>query len=215
MRFQNHTGVFLLPNQIPPATNPHGRDLELQLLPSSNSPSSTLDASIFHNSDQNRDTQLQLSIGSTSSNSNFNTDPDKILLKSNEEPALLATRLKELANEQLCLAISENALADETRQHAIREIELAEQEFADAKRIRLHAQAELDKARRLKEHANKQINGSLLQITCHACKKQLQSTTFVSAPAHGNSLFSYILAAATEGEGENHNRICQLQMTNS
>ncbi|KAJ8648410.1 hypothetical protein MRB53_001433 [Persea americana] len=186
-RLQKHTeAVFLLPNQIPSVTNPH-HNLELHLLPSSNSLSSTLHASISHNSGEKHDTQLHLSIGSTSSNFNFNTDPDQSSQKSNDESALVAMKLKEIANEQLCVAISENALADEMRHQARREIELAEQEFADAKRIRQHAQVEIDKARILKEHATKKINGALLQITCHACKQQFQSTTLVSAPADENS----------------------------
>lgn len=212
MRLPKHTStVFLIPEQNPSAIDPH-LSLELQLLPLSNSPSSTLDPSTSHASDENSATRLQLSIGSTNSNSNSNTDPDQNSQKSMEEPALAASRLKEQAREQLRLAISEKALADGARQEARRQIELAEQEFANAKRIRLQAQAELDKAQILKEHATKQVNAALLQITCLACKQQFQPTT----PADENSLvISYMSSAATEGEGENDNRIWQLQMANT
>ncbi|XXG51292.1 hypothetical protein AAC387_Pa02g5100 [Persea americana] len=203
--------VFLLPEQNQSAIDPQ-LSLELQLLPLSNSPSSTFDASISRASDENSATRLQLSIGSTNSNSNSNTDPDQNSQKSIEEPSLAASRLKEQAHEQLRLAISEKALADNARQEARRQIELAEQEFANAKRIRLQAQVELDKARILKDHATKQMNATLMQITCLACKQQFQPTT----PTEENSLvISYMSSAATEGEGENDNRIWQFQVANT
>lgn len=208
LRLPKHTStVFLIPEQNPSAIDPH-LSPELQLLPLSNSPLSAFDPSTSHASDENSATRLQLSIGSTNSNSNSNTNSQKSI----EEPALAASRLKEQAREQLRLAISEKALADGARQEARRQIELAEQEFANAKRIRLQAQAELDKAQILKEHATKQVNAALLQITCLACKQQFQPTT----PADENSLvISYMSSAATEGEGENDNRIWQLQMANT
>ncbi|KAK8525961.1 hypothetical protein V6N13_017037 [Hibiscus sabdariffa] len=123
--------------------------------------------------DDNHSTQLQLSISSQSTAQ---------------------------APQQLRLAMEEKAYAEEARREAKRQIEIAEQEFAKAKRIRQQAQAELEKAQALKDHAIKQINSTILQITCHACKQQFQART----PPEENSLVvSYISSALTEGEVEN------------
>lgn len=88
---------------------------------------------------------------------------------------VVASRLKEEAREQLRLAMAEKAYAEEARNAAKRQIELAEQEFANAKRIRQQAQSEMEKAHALKEHAIKQINSTILRITCHACKQQFNN----------------------------------------
>ncbi|KAK8686748.1 hypothetical protein V6N13_125768 [Hibiscus sabdariffa] len=123
--------------------------------------------------DDNHSTQLQLSVSSQSTAQ---------------------------APQQLRLAMEEKAYAEEARREAKRQIEIAEQEFAKAKRIRQQAQAELEKAQALKDHAIKQINSTILQITCHACKQQFQART----PPEENSLVvSYISSALTEGEVEN------------
>ncbi|KAJ8479262.1 hypothetical protein OPV22_022989 [Ensete ventricosum] len=47
-------------------------------------------------------------------------------------------------------------------------------EFANARRIRQQAQADLQNAYLLRDHARKQMNLLLLQMTCHACRKQFQ-----------------------------------------
>lgn len=118
------------------------------------------------------------------------------------EPALAASRLKELASEQLKLAMAEKASAEEARQEAKRQTELAEMEFANARRIRQQAQAELEKAHILKEQAIKKVSSTILQITCHACKHQFQATA-AGAPSDETSLaMSYMSSALTEGEGE-------------
>lgn len=113
--------------------------------------------------------------------------------------------------------MAEKAYADEGRKEAKRQIEVAEKEFANAKRIRQEAQAELDKAYALKEHAIKQINSTMLQITCHACKRQFHQarpttlsliTPFPPPPQDENSLvLSYMSSAITTegGEVENYN----------
>ncbi|KAJ4974096.1 hypothetical protein NE237_007270 [Protea cynaroides] len=184
-------------------------NLELQLLPSSNPHSNIIDVSVSPNSDENHATQLQLSIGSCDheeKNDGGRYSPrDKNAV---EEPGLMVSRLKEQAREQLMQAMTEKAFAEEARLQAKRQIELAEQEFGNAKRIRQQAQAELDKAQILKEHATKQINSTILQITCQACKQQFQATNLASsAPPDENSLVvSYMSSAITEGEGENDNR---------
>ncbi|OVA08646.1 zinc finger protein [Macleaya cordata] len=215
--------VFLCPdrkhqNSTPSSADNHHHNLELQLLPSSNPHlMNNMDTSVSQNSDENHVTQLQLSIGScdhgeknesnqpNSNKSGCGSSPRDAM--NVEEPAIAASRMKEQAREQLKLAMAEKAFAEEARQQAKRQIELAEQEFANAKRIRQQAQAELDKAQILKEHATKQINSTILQITCHACKQQFQATIATSsAPPDENSLVvSYMSSAITEGEGENDN----------
>ncbi|KAF9625230.1 hypothetical protein IFM89_020816 [Coptis chinensis] len=206
--------VFLH-NQNNPSTADHHHNLELQLLPSSKP---LQNASASRNTDENHATQLQLSIGSSdhgeknevSKNKINNNDAVKSPPKNkntNEESMSIASRMKEQAQEQLKLAMAEKAYAEEARQQAKRQIELAEQEFTNAKRIRQQAQVELDKAQILKEHATKQINSTILQITCHACKQQFQAISS-STPPDENSLVaaSYMSSAITEGEGENDNR---------
>ncbi|XP_043723016.1 zinc finger protein SHOOT GRAVITROPISM 5-like [Telopea speciosissima] len=201
-------------------TKDQHHNLELHLLPSSNPLSNTIDSSVLPNSDENQVTQLQLSIGScdngekneanqtiSSSKNAGRSSPCRDKNAVEKEPAgLMALTMKEQAREQLRLAITEKAFAEEARLQAKRQIEVAEQEFANAKRIRQQAQAELDKAQILKEQATKQINSTILQITCQACKQQFQATK-LEVPSDENSLvLSYISSAITEGEGENDNR---------
>lgn len=98
--------------------------------------------------------------------------------------------------------MAEKALADEARQQAKRQIELAEQEFANAKRIRHQAQVELNRAQALRDHAVKQINSTLLQVTCYGCKQQFQAKPLIVSDE--NSLVaSYMSSVVTEGEEEN------------
>ncbi|OMO54944.1 Zinc finger, C2H2 [Corchorus capsularis] len=180
--------------------NAHHHNLDLQLLTTSNPSEATVSP---RKDGHNHSTQLlQLSIGSCDIGEKFeqstvtciNINKEPIIKKSaasHEKPA------RQQAREQLRLAMAEKVYAEEARQQAKRQIELAEQEFANAKRIRQQAQAELDKAQALKDHAIKQINSTILQITCHACKQQFQART----PPEENSLvLSY--SATTEGEVE-------------
>ncbi|KAE9597473.1 hypothetical protein Lal_00029893 [Lupinus albus] len=85
--------------------------------------------------------------------------------------------VREQAREELRIAMAEKAYAEEARKQAKTQIELAELEFANAKRIRQQAQAELNKAYGLKQHAIKQINSTMLQITCHSCKQHFQASS--------------------------------------
>nr|KYP41183.1 Zinc finger protein MAGPIE [Cajanus cajan] len=138
---------------------------------------------------------LQLSTPTKkSSNSNSEKQSNMALL-----------RVQEQAREHLRIAMAEKAYAEEARKQAKRQIELAEQEFTNAKRIRQQAQAELDKAYALKEHAMKQINSTMLQITCHACKQQFQARN--AAPDENSLVLSYVSSAITTegGEVENDN----------
>lgn len=182
------------PNMIKSSTiDKH--NLELQLLTTTTSSSSpAFDVSVSSKPNEDHSAyNLQLSIGS----SDFNESSEN----ANEKRSSDTLRLKDDATEQLKLAMTEKAYAEEARQQAKRQIELAEQEFANAKRIRQQAQAELDKANALKEHAIKQINSTLLQITCHSCKQKFQSTTrFNVIDDNNNSLaLSYISSGLSEG----------------
>ncbi|KAI5568667.1 hypothetical protein POPTR_012G040200v4 [Populus trichocarpa] len=191
----------------------HYHNLELQLSTASGNP---LEISVSPKREDNHSTQLQLSIGSSDvsdrNESNISyTDKDhgKSSPRENNNgsprPELGASRLKEqVIREQLMMAMAEKIHAEEARQQAKRQIELAEQEFANAKRIRQQAQAELDKAQALKQHAIKQINSTILQITCHACKQKFHART----QADENSLvMSYMSSATTEDEVEHINGI--------
>ncbi|QCD85471.1 hypothetical protein DEO72_LG2g5831 [Vigna unguiculata] len=124
--------------------------------------------------------QLQLSIGS--------------LEKGCMREKWLGERVEDEAREQLRMAVAEKAYAEEARKHAKRQMEQAELEFTNAKRIRQQALAELDKACALKDHAIKQINSTMLQITCLACKHHFQT-----APSdHTSFVFSYITRDAAQ-----------------
>ncbi|XP_045815910.1 zinc finger protein SHOOT GRAVITROPISM 5-like [Trifolium pratense] len=159
----------------------------------------------------NRSTQLNLSIGSSnmsekneSNNRNKSNSSPKESSNSNEKVQSTTTnnmalvRVQEQAKEQLRIAMAEKAYAEEARKQAKKQIEMAEQEFNNAKRIRQQAQGELDKAYGLKQHAIKQINSTMLQITCQACKQQFQH--------EDNSLvLSYVSSAITTEGGEVEN----------
>lgn len=173
-----------------------------------------MEASFPPNSDENQSTQLQLTIGSHSNSSQDRNSP-KEKQPIEEEPASSASKLKEQAREQLRLAVAEKAFADEARQQAKRQIELAEQEFANAKRIRQHAQAELNKAQIIKDHATKQINATLLQITCHSCKQHFRTSKGAAPPDENSLAMSYMSSAITEGEADNDNNIRRPKITNT
>ncbi|GAV84403.1 zf-C2H2 domain-containing protein [Cephalotus follicularis] len=185
-------------------------NLELQLL----TKSYPIDASVSPRRDHNHSIQLQLSIGSSEfgykNDSNItysNKDTSQSSSKdrnNSEKPVLMASRLIEQACGQLKLAMAEKAYAQEARQQAKRQIELAEQEFTNAKKIRQQAQAELDKAHDLKEQAIKQINSTILQITCHTCKRKFQAR---AAPDENSLVLSHMSSAITEGEVGNDNQI--------
>ncbi|KAK6925457.1 Zinc finger C2H2-type [Dillenia turbinata] len=218
------TDLNYTPHHHPSKISQH-HNLELQLLTtsSSNYPVDlVLSAKVDDNQHQLNSTHLQLSIGSSDfSESSVRKSRKDVSCRSfsrernvgGEGHALAASRLKEQAREQLRMAMAQKAYAEEARKQAKQQIELADKEFANAQRIRQQAQAELDKARALKEHAMKQINTTILQITCHSCKQQFQArttTTTVTAPPpllpsdeHSLVLSYNVSSAVTEGEMEN------------
>ncbi|XVF53738.1 hypothetical protein PTKIN_Ptkin05aG0122900 [Pterospermum kingtungense] len=182
--------LFMSPTKDNSPKNAHYHNLELQLSTNCN----LHEVSVSSKTHDNHSTQLQLSIEPTTVTC---TEKDSCKEKQVFDPS----RLKEEAREQLWLAMAEKAYAEEARQQAKMQIELAEQEFGKAKRIRQQAQVELEKAQALKDRAIKQISSTILQITCHNCKQQLQATT----PSDENSLImSYISSAITEVEVENN-----------
>ncbi|CAN1265801.1 Zinc finger protein SHOOT GRAVITROPISM 5 [Linum perenne] len=125
-------------------------------------------------------TQLHLSVGSSS-------DPNREVDDSDPR-------------EQMRLAMAEKAYAEEVRKEAKRQIQLAEEEFANAKRTRQRAQAELDKAEALREHAVKQMNTTMLQLTCASCRQKWRRPP---PPAEENNelALSYVSSGITE-QGE-------------
>ncbi|OIW16064.1 hypothetical protein TanjilG_04599 [Lupinus angustifolius] len=112
---------------------------------------------------QKQSTRLQLSIGS-SHNNEKNDQPNRNNNIINEKEGMALLRV----------AMAEKVYAEEARKQAKKQIEVAEQEFTSAKRIRQQAEVEVEKAYALKEHSMKQINSTMLQITCHACKQSFK-----------------------------------------
>ncbi|KAK1385324.1 zinc finger protein SHOOT GRAVITROPISM 5-like [Heracleum sosnowskyi] len=144
-----------------PSTNhddEHQHYLEQKLLPST---SNVQECSFYSNRSENISMHLGLSIGTSSSCSTRDNENRR-----NDEVG---------GNEELKKAMAEKALAEEARKQGKRQIELAEMEFGNAKRIRQAAQAELEKARIVKEQATKKIKSLMWEITCHACKQQIQA----------------------------------------
>ncbi|KAL5545126.1 hypothetical protein UlMin_008910 [Ulmus minor] len=173
--------------------NPRFHNLELQLSTITSNPN--LDKRLDH--DENHSTHLQLSIGS----SDFGDNKNECSSNSGE----LASRLKEEAREQMKLAMAERVRAEEARQEAKHHMELAEQEFANAKRIRQQAEMELDKAKAIKDRAIKQINSTILQITCHACKQLFHARITTSRPPPSqNSLLAFSYSLRKEYDLESH-----------
>lgn len=146
------------------STPPASHNFELQLLPPSAVDHAKRTVAVLNEPKQ--DTSLQLSIGLGANPIESETAQEK---------------LKEATREQLRLAMVDKARADDARQHAKRQVELAEQELANAKRIRHQAQTELSKAHAMRDHAVRQINATLLQITCFSCKQKLRMNSEVAS----------------------------------
>lgn len=164
---KDHTNFLSPPtNTNPSNNNSRHHNLELQLLTAP--PPINTSTSSKSNEQEDHSTQLQLSIGSCNHIEKNNINSSNI--KTYTSTFSQSSRIKEETQEQMRIAMAEKGYAEEARQQAKRQIEIAEQEFANAKRIRQQAQAELNKALALKRHATRQINSTILQITCHSCK---------------------------------------------
>ncbi|GJN03743.1 hypothetical protein PR202_ga21219 [Eleusine coracana subsp. coracana] len=116
--------------------------------------------------------------------------------------ASAAARLKEEAREQLRLAMAEKAAAEEARAQARRQAELAEQELASARRIRQQAQAELGRAHALRDHAVRQVDATMLQVTCYACRGKFRATRAADVAMMSSEVASYVSSVVTEGEDD-------------
>ncbi|KAK4785317.1 hypothetical protein SAY86_002006 [Trapa natans] len=176
-------------------------NLELQLSTASN----PIDVSVSIERDDNHSTQLQLSIGSSS---DIGRNSPRNQSESKEKST---SGIKEVAREQLRLAMSEKALAEDVRRQAKRQMDLAEQEFENAKRIRQQAQGDLDRALARKDQATNQVRSTILQMTCHTCKQQFQDRAAIafpqpplppSLPDEKSLVLSYNNVSSTGTEGE-------------
>ncbi|GJN15997.1 hypothetical protein PR202_gb02947 [Eleusine coracana subsp. coracana] len=117
--------------------------------------------------------------------------------------ASAAARLKEEAREQLRQAMAEKAAAEEARAQARRQAELAEQELASARRMRQQAQAELGRAHALRDHAVRQVDATMMQVTCYACRGKFRATSRAADVAMMSSeVASYVSSVVTEGEDD-------------
>jgi hypothetical protein len=115
-----------------------------------------------------------------------------------------ARRLKEEAREQLRLAMAEKAAAEESLAQARRQAELAEQELASARRMRQQARVELGRAHALRDHAVRQVDATLLQVTCYSCRAKFRAR---AAPM-SSEVASYISSVVTtEGGGDHYHEV--------
>ncbi|KAK7319178.1 hypothetical protein RJT34_03896 [Clitoria ternatea] len=188
-------------------------NLELQLLPSS------LNSQEKRKPKENYETGLKLSIGSSSCSNNdrlvshheseracsdtHRRSPERNVMMSKDYYSTKeVARLREVAGEELKLAMTERAYAEEARREAKQQIEIAELEFQNAKRIRKQAQAELAKAEDLRKQAIRKISNTLMEITCQACKQQFQSSTSGVPSEETSIVMSYMSSPTTEGEAE-------------
>ena len=115
-----------------------------------------------------------------------------------------AARATQEAREELRQAMAEKAAADEARAQAKRLGELAEQELASAKRMRQQAHVELSRAHAIREHAVRQVNATLLQITCFSCRNKFRAVRSPAAMAMPSEVAcSYVSSVLTEGDNNN------------
>lgn len=81
-------------------------------------------------------------------------------------------------------------------------MELAEQELATARRMRHQAQVELSRAHALRDHAVRQVNATLLQITCFSCRHKFRAAAAgapLPAAMSSDVACSYVSSVVTEG----------------
>uniref|UniRef100_A0ACD5Y145 Uncharacterized protein n=1 Tax=Avena sativa TaxID=4498 RepID=A0ACD5Y145_AVESA len=135
--------------------------------------------------------RLQLSIGCGGT-------PDD----SSDESAA-ATTLREESREQLRLAAAERASADEARAQARRQAELAEQELAAARRVREQAQLELSRAHAVRDHAVRQIDATLMEITCYGCRHKFRARAAAMNCEVASCYVSSVLSEGGDAEVDN------------
>uniref|UniRef100_A0A0D9XEB8 C2H2-type domain-containing protein n=1 Tax=Leersia perrieri TaxID=77586 RepID=A0A0D9XEB8_9ORYZ len=189
----------------PPPPPPPSYNLELQLMPPFNAgvfysaaPHPMVASHHGHGNDAS--TQLQLTIGGVDRR-------DEPM----DEAAAIAAKAE--AREQMRQAVAEKNAAEEARAQARRQVEIAEQELAAARRMRHQAQVELSRAHALREHAVRQVNATLLQITCFSCRHKFRATgtgqpVNVNGAISSDVACSYVSSVVTEvGDADEHIRL--------
>ncbi|KAK1631304.1 hypothetical protein QYE76_005619 [Lolium multiflorum] len=205
------------PRTPPSEARAGGHNLELQLMPPSSSSSGAGGAATprpamppsryaaphspqppISQRDNAAAMQLQLSIGIRSGGSRG--EPKPLPSRGDVADLGIAARATQEAREELRQAMAEKAAADEARAQAKRLGELAEQELASAKRMRHQAQVELSRAHAIREHAVRQVNATLLQITCFSCRNKFRATRPLPAAVPSEVACSYVSTSVlTEG----------------
>ncbi|OEL14143.1 Protein indeterminate-domain 14 [Dichanthelium oligosanthes] len=197
------------PRTPPPEHHRGGHNLELQLMPPSCSSAdggapgmaafcgAPRSPAVSSQGDAAAAMQLQLSIG-VCGGGGFGDAGER----GGEALAAAARAKEEEAREQLQQAVAEKAAADEARAQARRHAVLAEQELASAKRMRRQAQVELSRAHALREHAVRQVNATLLQITCLGCRHKFRARPAPLADVAPEVACSYMSSVVTEGGGD-------------
>ncbi|KAL6846239.1 hypothetical protein ACP4OV_023687 [Aristida adscensionis] len=199
--------------RTPPSEHGGGRNLELQLMPPSCSgadvaaycPAAPRSPVLSPQGYGGGAMHLDLSIGVCGGGGGGGEDargPFGCAAEHGSDQAMVAAARanEEAAREQLRQAAAEKAAADEARAHARRHAELAEQELASAKRMRRQAQVELSRAHALREHAVRQVNATLLQITCLSCRHKFRARPPPAAAAMSPDVAcSYVSSVLTEG----------------
>ncbi|CAM0951630.1 unnamed protein product [Alopecurus aequalis] len=222
-----------VPSPRTPASDGRGRgyNLELQLMPPSNgsgggagdpsgaAPSCYAAAAPAPHSppapvSQRNDAamQLQLSIGAFCSGDNRGVLRPLPFRGDVADPggeASAASRATQEAREELRQAMAEKAAADEARAQAKRLGELAEQELATAKRMRHQAQVELSRAHAIREHAVRQVNATLLQITCFSCRNKFRAVRSPAAMPSDQVACSYVSSVLTEGDNHEVDNVAE------
>lgn len=95
---------------------------------------------------------------------------------------------------------AEKSVADEARQQARRQLELAKHELENAKRMRQQAQVELSRAHTIRDRAVRQINATLMQVTCYACRQLFRAPAAGASEENNSVVVSHISSAVTEGD---------------
>ncbi|KAG6494608.1 protein indeterminate-domain 16-like [Zingiber officinale] len=102
--------------------------------------------------------------------------------------------------EEMKRAMADKSLADEAWQKARRQLELAKLELENARRMRQQARVELSRAHAIRDRAVRQVNATLMQVTCYACRQQFRAPAAGASEENNSVIVSHISSAVTEGE---------------
>ncbi|KAL6656112.1 hypothetical protein ACP70R_006938 [Stipagrostis hirtigluma subsp. patula] len=193
--------------RTPPSDHPRGgHSLELQLMPPSCSGAGVAAHCVAPRSpvisSRGNDACMQLDLSIGVCGGGFGDGRGEVggaAVHGGGEALAAARANEEAAREQLRQAMAEKAAADEARAQAKRHAELAEHELASAKRMRRQAQVELSRAHALREHAVRQVNATLLQITCLSCRHKFRARPPAAVMMGSEVACSYVSSVVTEG----------------